>query len=62
MANPVNFLVKHKKAYLMIGGTFLPAMGAYMITRAMGLSQNVQNIAGVAGLIFGGIVTSKMLK
>lgn len=54
--------MKNKKAYLMIGGTFLPAFIGYSIAKAMGAGEATKNIVAVAGLIAGGMITSKMLK
>ena len=58
----MEFLLKNKKAYLMIGGTFLPAFIGYSIAGSLGFNQNVKNVIAIAGLIAGGMVTSKMLK
>lgn len=46
----------------MIGGTFLPAFIGYTLAGSLGMSQNVKNLVAIAGLIAGGMVTSKMLK
>lgn len=58
----MEYLMKNKKAYLMIGGTFLPAFIGYSIAKAMGAGEATKNIVAVAGLIAGGMITSKMLK
>lgn len=58
----MEFLMKNKKAYLMIGGTFLPAIGAYLVAKSLGTSDSTRNLFVIAGLIAGGMITSKMLK
>lgn len=58
----MDYLLKNKKLYLMVAGTVLPGIALHTIARALKASQSVQNIAGFAGLVFGGILTSKMLK
>jgi hypothetical protein len=58
----MDFLMKNKKTYLMIGGTFFPAFVGYSIAGSLGFSQNVKNVVAIAGFIAGGIITSKMLK
>lgn len=60
--NVMNTLLKHKKTYLMIGGTFLPAFTGYMIAKSLGASEATKNLVAIAGLIAGGMITSKMLK
>ena len=58
----MDFLLKYKKAYLMVGGTFLPGIGGYLIVKSMGGNQASQNLAALAGLILGGMITARMLK
>jgi len=60
--NIVNVLMKNKKTYLMIGGTFLPAFTGYMIAKSLGANEATKNLVAIAGLIAGGMLTSKMLK
>jgi hypothetical protein len=54
--------MKQKKAYLMIGGTLLPAIAGYLAAKSLKTSDSTRNLIVIAGLIAGGIVTSKMLK
>jgi len=56
------FLIKNKKAYLMVSGTLFPAFGAYMIAKYLGAGEAKRNVAAIAGLVIGGIATAKMLK
>lgn len=58
----MEFLLKHKKTYLMIAGTIFPAIIAKRIGGALNLNEETQNILFIAGLIGGGLLTSKMLK
>lgn len=57
-----DFLMKNKRTYLMVSGTLVPAFGFYMIAKALGANETAKNLAGIAGLIVGGMMTSKMLK
>jgi hypothetical protein len=58
----MEFLMKHKKAYLMVGGTLLPAFILKKAGEALGMNDSANNILFVAGAIVGGMITSKMLK
>lgn len=58
----MDYLLKHKKAYLMVGGTLLPAFILKKAGEAFGMNDSANNILFVVGAIVGGIVTSKMLK
>ena len=62
MDSVMNFLLKNKKSYLMIGGTFLPAFIGYVAAKSLGASESTKNLVAIAGLVVGGMVTSKMLK
>jgi hypothetical protein len=55
-------LLKNKKTYLMVAGTFLPAFLLQKGGAALGLDNSKQQILFIAGLIAGGMVTAKMLK
>ena len=46
----------------MIGGTFLPAMVLYFGAKSFKANDSIVNIVTIAGLIYGGMVTAKMLK
>lgn len=46
----------------MIGGTFLPAFVGYLIAKSMGGTESTRNLIFIAGLVAGGMITSKMLK
>lgn len=58
----MDYLIKHKKIYLMVGGTLLPAFILKKAGEALGMNDSVNNILFITGAVFGGIVTSKMLK
>lgn len=58
----MDHLIKHKRTYLMIGGTFLPAFVGYLIAKSMGGTESTRNLIFIAGLVAGGMITSKMLK
>lgn len=58
----MKYLIKNKGTYLMIAGTFLPAFIAKEAGKAAKLNQGTQNILFIAGLVFGGMLSAKMLK
>jgi hypothetical protein len=58
----MEYLIKHKRTYLMVAGTLLPAFVAKKIGDAMNLNESTQNVLFIAGLIAGGLLTAKMLK
>ena len=57
-----NVLIKNKKAYLMVAGTLLPAFLLKKAGDALNLNEPTQNIMFIGGLIFGGMLSAKMLK
>lgn len=58
----MEILMKNKKTYLMIAGTFLPAFIGYTIAKSLGSSEATKNVIAIAGLIAGGMITSRMLR
>ena len=58
----MNYLLAHKKTYLMVAGTFLPAFIAKEVGKAVGVNDGTQDILFIAGLIAGGMLSAKMLK
>lgn len=58
----MNYLIKHKKTYLMVAGTLLPAIAARKIGDILNLDESTQDVLFIGGLIAGGLLTSKMLK
>lgn len=46
----------------MVGGTLLPAFILKKAGDALNMNESAQNILFVVGAIFGGLLTSKMLK
>lgn len=58
----MDYLLQHKKAYLMIAGTLLPGFILKKAADALNLNQETQNVFFIAGIIAGGFLTSKMLK
>ena len=58
----MNYLIKHKKTYLMVAGTLLPAIIARKIGDILNLNESTQDVLFIGGLIAGGLLTAKMLK
>ena len=58
----MDYLLKHKKAYLMAGGILLPAFILKKAGDMLNLSEETQKILFVAGGIAGYFLTNKMLK
>jgi hypothetical protein len=58
----MDYLLKHKKAYLMIAGALLPAVILRKAGDFLNMDESTQNILFVAGAITGAVLTSKMLK
>ena len=58
----MDYLIKHKKVYLMIAGALLPAVILKKAGDAVNLDESTQNILFIAGAITGAVLTSKMLK
>ncbi len=55
-------LYRYRKYYLFVAGTILPAIVANKVAKHFAASQSTQNIATIAGLIIGGIITKKFLQ
>jgi hypothetical protein len=58
----MEYLLKHKRLYLMVAGTLLPGFILKKAGDLLNLSEETQNIFFITGCIAGGVLTNKMLK